>query len=82
MLKLSECVKKYLEDEELNQAEFSEKVMDEFPDEPAYRKCRTTLNSSAKLESLVTQFTLSSLHKFSFVFPLTVVDIILTGFNH
>ncbi|PPD99052.1 hypothetical protein GOBAR_DD03909 [Gossypium barbadense] len=49
---LEECVKKYLEDEELNQAEFSEKVMDEFPDEPAYRKCRTTLNSSAKLESL------------------------------
>ncbi|XWS61693.1 hypothetical protein CRYUN_Cryun07bG0147700 [Craigia yunnanensis] len=50
---LEECVKKYLEDDGLDHPEFSKTVMDEFPDEPAYRKCRTTLNSSAKLESLV-----------------------------
>ncbi|OMO79637.1 Aluminum-activated malate transporter [Corchorus capsularis] len=49
---LEECVKKYLEDEGLDHQEFSKTVMDEFPDEPAYRKCRSTLNSSAKLESL------------------------------
>lgn len=50
---LSECVKKYLDDEGLEHPEFSKTVMDEFPDEPAYRKCRATLNSSAKLDSLV-----------------------------
>ncbi|KAA8522468.1 hypothetical protein F0562_013171 [Nyssa sinensis] len=49
---LEECVKKYLEDEGLDHSEFSKTVMDEFPDEPAYRRCRSTLNSSAKLESL------------------------------
>ncbi|KAJ8768581.1 hypothetical protein K2173_022698 [Erythroxylum novogranatense] len=49
---LEECVKKYLEDEGLEHPEFSKTVMDEFPDEPAYKKCRSTLNSSTKLESL------------------------------
>ncbi|KAI3407273.1 uncharacterized protein J3R85_021140 [Psidium guajava] len=49
---LEECVKKYLEDDGSDHPEFSKTVMDEFPDEPAYRKCRATLNSSAKLESL------------------------------
>ncbi|KAK3227942.1 hypothetical protein Dsin_007804 [Dipteronia sinensis] len=49
---LEECVKKYLEDDGLDHPEFSNTVMDEFPDEPAYRKCKATLNSSAKLESL------------------------------
>ncbi|KAL3498934.1 hypothetical protein ACH5RR_041666 [Cinchona calisaya] len=49
---LEECVKKYLEDDGSNNPEFSNTVMDEFPDEPAYKKCRSTLNSSAKLESL------------------------------
>ncbi|KAL8543545.1 hypothetical protein ACS0TY_004194 [Phlomoides rotata] len=48
---LEECVGKYLEDGVEDQ-EFTKTVMDEFPDEPAYRKCRSTLNSSAKLESL------------------------------
>lgn len=52
-MEISECVKKYLEDDGLDHPEFSKTVMDEFPDEPAYRKCRSTLNSSAKLESLV-----------------------------
>ncbi|KAG5228291.1 aluminum-activated malate transporter [Salix suchowensis] len=47
-----ECVKKYLEDEGLDHPEFSKTVMDEFPDEPNYRRCKSTLNSSAKLESL------------------------------
>ena len=50
---ISECVKKYLEDEESEHPEFTKNVMDDFPDEPAYKKCRTTLNSAAKLESLV-----------------------------
>ncbi|KAF8379631.1 hypothetical protein HHK36_029073 [Tetracentron sinense] len=49
---LEECVRKYLEDDGSDHPEFSKTVMDEFPDEPAYRKCRETLNSSAKLESL------------------------------
>lgn len=53
ILKISECVRKYLEDDGTMHPEFSKTVMDEFPDEPAYRKCRNTLNSSAKLESLV-----------------------------
>ncbi|KAL5747575.1 hypothetical protein ACOSQ2_024872 [Xanthoceras sorbifolium] len=49
---LEECVKKYLEDDGLDYPEFSNTVMDQFPDEPAYKKCKATLNSSAKLESL------------------------------
>ncbi|OWM72107.1 hypothetical protein CDL15_Pgr017990 [Punica granatum] len=49
---LEECVKKYLEDDGLDHPEFSKTVMDEFPDEPAYRRCRATLNSSTKLDSL------------------------------
>ncbi|KAI3987918.1 hypothetical protein MKX01_021032 [Papaver californicum] len=49
---LQECVKKYLEGDGSYHPEFSKTVMDEFPDEPAYRKCRSTLNSSAKLETL------------------------------
>ncbi|XP_058200039.1 aluminum-activated malate transporter 9-like [Rhododendron vialii] len=49
---LEECVRKYLEDDRSDNPEFSKTVMDEFPDEPAYRKCRSTLNSSAKIESL------------------------------
>ncbi|GAV63519.1 ALMT domain-containing protein [Cephalotus follicularis] len=48
---LEECVKKYLEDG-LEHPEFSKTVMDEFPDEPAYRRCKSILNSSAILESL------------------------------
>lgn len=53
VLKPSECVRKYLQDDGSEHPEFTTTVMDEFPDEPAYRKCRDTLNSSAKLESLV-----------------------------
>ncbi|GLT90822.1 hypothetical protein SLE2022_087390 [Rubroshorea leprosula] len=49
---LEECVKKYLEDDGLNHPQFSKAVMDEFPDEPAYMKCRATLNSSERLENL------------------------------
>ncbi|KAF8413262.1 hypothetical protein HHK36_001238 [Tetracentron sinense] len=49
---LEECVKKYLEDDGSDNLEFSKTVMDQFPDEPAYRRCKATLNSSAKLESL------------------------------
>ncbi|XP_059642125.1 aluminum-activated malate transporter 9-like [Cornus florida] len=49
---LEECVRKYLEDDGSVHPEFSKTVMDEFPDEPAYRRCRSTLNSSSKLESL------------------------------
>ncbi|KAF6172948.1 hypothetical protein GIB67_006324 [Kingdonia uniflora] len=49
---LEECVRKYLRDDGSDNSEFSKKVIDEFPDEPAYRKCRATLNNSAKLETL------------------------------
>ncbi|CAL9101847.1 unnamed protein product [Musa textilis] len=49
---LEECVKKYLSDDGSEQPEFSKTVMDDFQDEPAYRKCRATLSSSAKLDSL------------------------------
>ncbi|XP_073000329.1 aluminum-activated malate transporter 9-like [Typha latifolia] len=49
---LEECVKKYVSDDGSDQPEFSKTVMDDFPDEPAFQKCRTTLNSSAKLDSL------------------------------
>ncbi|KAK1320263.1 Plastidial pyruvate kinase 2 [Acorus calamus] len=49
---LEECVKKYLEDDGTDRPEFDKTVMDDFADEPAFRKCRTTLNSSAKLDSL------------------------------
>lgn len=46
-------MKKYLSDDGSEQPEFSKTVMDDFQDEPAYRKCRATLSSSAKLDSLV-----------------------------
>ncbi|KAI3849725.1 hypothetical protein MKW98_026639 [Papaver atlanticum] len=49
---LEECVKKYLEDDASDQPEFSKTVLDEFPDEPAYQKCRSALDSSKKLETL------------------------------
>ncbi|KAF3328630.1 aluminum-activated malate transporter 9-like protein [Carex littledalei] len=49
---LEECVKKYLNDDGSDHPEFAKTVMDDFPDEPAFRKCRATLNSSSKLDSL------------------------------
>ncbi|KAK1377140.1 aluminum-activated malate transporter 9-like [Heracleum sosnowskyi] len=49
---LEECVRKYLGDDGSNYPDFFKSVIDEFPDEPAYRKCRSTMNSSATLESL------------------------------
>ncbi|KAI4370257.1 hypothetical protein MLD38_018624 [Melastoma candidum] len=49
---IAECVEKYIEDDGLDCSKFSETVMDEFPNEPAYRRCRATLNSSAKLAAL------------------------------
>ncbi|CAL9068697.1 unnamed protein product [Musa banksii] len=49
---LEECVKKYLSDDGSDHPEFAKTVMDDFQDEPAFRKCRSTLNSSAKLDSL------------------------------
>lgn len=51
-------MKKYIEDDGLDQQELSKTVMDEFLDEPAYQRCRATLNSSAKLDSLVLIFSL------------------------
>ncbi|KAI7752218.1 hypothetical protein M8C21_032134 [Ambrosia artemisiifolia] len=47
---LEECIKKYFADSGSNH--YSKTFMEEFPDEPAYRKCQTTLNSSAIIESL------------------------------
>ncbi|XP_043718099.1 aluminum-activated malate transporter 9-like [Telopea speciosissima] len=49
---LQECVRKYLEDDGSEHPEFSKTVMDEFPDEPAYKKFKATLNSSATIDSL------------------------------
>ncbi|ERM97497.1 hypothetical protein AMTRI_Chr02g217480 [Amborella trichopoda] len=49
---LQECVGRYLDEDGQENSEFSKKVMDEFPDEPAFKRCRLTLNSSAKLDSL------------------------------
>ncbi|XP_043711967.1 aluminum-activated malate transporter 9-like [Telopea speciosissima] len=49
---LDECVRKYLKDDGSDHPEFSKTVMDEFPDEPAYKGCKATLNSSAKIDSL------------------------------
>lgn len=54
---------KYLKDDGSEHQEFTKTVMDDFPDEPAYRKCRSTLNSSAKLESLVWKEVLCRLTK-------------------
>ncbi|KAL0393618.1 UNVERIFIED_CONTAM: Aluminum-activated malate transporter 9 [Sesamum latifolium] len=45
-------IEKYIEDDGSDHPELTKTVMDDFPDEPAYKKCRSTLNSSAKLESL------------------------------
>ncbi|KAH0448536.1 hypothetical protein IEQ34_022336 [Dendrobium chrysotoxum] len=49
---LEECVKKYLADDGSSHPEFSKTVMDDFADEPAFHKCRATLNSSAKFEAV------------------------------
>uniref|UniRef100_A0ACD5VVQ8 Uncharacterized protein n=3 Tax=Avena sativa TaxID=4498 RepID=A0ACD5VVQ8_AVESA len=49
---LEECIKKYLSDDGSEHPEFSKTVINDFPDEPAFKKCRATLNSSAKLDSL------------------------------
>ncbi|XP_059662264.1 aluminum-activated malate transporter 9-like [Cornus florida] len=49
---LEECVRKYLEDDGSDHPEFLKTLMDEFPDEPAYKRCQSTLNSASKLESL------------------------------
>ncbi|WVZ72865.1 hypothetical protein U9M48_021258 [Paspalum notatum var. saurae] len=49
---LEECVKKYLSGDGSEHPDFSKIVIDDFPDEVAFRKCQATLNSSAKLDSL------------------------------
>lgn len=49
---LQECIKKYLEDDGSDSLEFTKNVMDDFPDEPAYKRCKATLNSSSKIETL------------------------------
>lgn len=46
-------MKKYLNDDGTERPEFLKTVMDDFHDEPAYRKCRATLTSSSTLDSLV-----------------------------
>ncbi|CAA2975944.1 aluminum-activated malate transporter 9-like [Olea europaea subsp. europaea] len=61
---LEECVGKYLDDDGSEHPEFTKTVTDEFPDEPAYRKCRSMLNSSAKLESLVLIISMQILSQF------------------
>ncbi|XP_051151273.1 aluminum-activated malate transporter 9-like [Andrographis paniculata] len=49
---LEECVKKYLHDDGSEHPKFTKTVMEDSLDEPAYKKCRSILNSSAKLESM------------------------------
>ncbi|XP_024987074.1 aluminum-activated malate transporter 9-like [Cynara cardunculus var. scolymus] len=49
---LEECVNKYLADDGSERPEFTKTLIDEFPDEPAYKKFRSILNLSTKLESL------------------------------
>ncbi|KAM0024167.1 putative aluminum-activated malate transporter [Helianthus debilis subsp. tardiflorus] len=49
---LEECVKMYLADNGSNHPVINKIFMEEFPDEPAYKKCLTTLNSSVTIESL------------------------------
>ena len=61
-------MKKYLEDEEwknIDQEVPLKAVMDEFPDEPAYKKCKATLNSSSKFDTLVYYNTSTSFYFFS-----------------
>lgn len=69
--KLAECVKKYLEDEEewknIDQEVPLKAVMDEFPDEPAYKKCKATLNSSSKFDTLVYMYIIYILHYFEVI---------------
>ncbi|CAO2819149.1 unnamed protein product [Amaranthus hypochondriacus] len=49
---LQECVKKYIEIDGSDNKIFSRTVVDEFPDEPAYKKCRNSLISSNKFQTL------------------------------
>ncbi|TVU22909.1 hypothetical protein EJB05_32643 [Eragrostis curvula] len=49
---LEECVKKYLSNDDSEHPDFSKTLMDNFPDEPAFRKSQAILNSSAILDSL------------------------------
>nr|CAD1834056.1 unnamed protein product [Ananas comosus var. bracteatus] len=49
---LEECMRNYLRDGESDHRDFSETVVDEFPNEQALQRCRATLNSSARLDSL------------------------------
>lgn len=54
VLLTSECVGKFLREYDGSEhPELFTTIIDEFPDEPAYKKCKATLNSSTKLESLV-----------------------------
>ncbi|GAA0159443.1 transporter [Lithospermum erythrorhizon] len=69
---LEECVDKYLEEDGSDLSEFSYNLMDSFQDEPAYQKCRTTLNFN-RLESLANSAKWEPPHgKFkSFFYPWT-----------
>ncbi|KAG0491851.1 hypothetical protein HPP92_005249 [Vanilla planifolia] len=49
---VTECLRKYIADDGLNLPEFSKTVMNNFPDEPAFKKLRGKLNSMAKFENL------------------------------
>lgn len=75
---ISECVRKYLGDDGSNYPDFFKTVIDEFPDEPAYRKCRSTMNSSALLESLVNfKFMYYSSRKILVYFPQNRIAVLL-----
>lgn len=72
---------KYLKDDGSEHPEFTKTVMDDFPDEPAYRKCRSTLNSSAKLESLVWEEVLCRLTKENNTLPFVRLNLFIILFS-
>ncbi|KAK7253073.1 hypothetical protein RIF29_37479 [Crotalaria pallida] len=49
---LEECAKKYLDDGPKQSKFTADDSIDEFPNEPAYKRCQSTLNSGPKLKTL------------------------------
>lgn len=70
-----------MEDDGSDHPEFSKTVMDEFPDEPAYRTCRKTLNSSAKLESLVLTLIVNMFQHNLYDFDIWVLTVMIFFFS-
>lgn len=73
---ISECVKKYLEDVP-EKSKVTMASIDAFPDEPAYKRCQSSLNSGSKLETLVCVHTNSSTFS-GFSFQLRIENNVLS----